>query len=63
MNVHDLDPTFHRETDDFPDEAAYVRAERKHEKAQALEDRTTGQPLEPFPTFAEFIGGADDAEC
>lgn len=63
MNVHDLDPTCSSE-EDFPVERAYARATLAHQQRQALEDRTTGQQLDPMPTFDEWTStGGDDAEC
>lgn len=66
MNVHDLDPTCgddDDDRDDFPDERAYDRAVKLHAKADAAEAKETGGSLEPMPTFEEWVGGGDDAEC
>lgn len=59
-DVWEYDPTCW----DDDEAAAYDRAALAHQKAQALEDRTTGQQLDPMPTFDEWTStGGDDAEC
>lgn len=60
MSVHDLDPTCHDADDDFAFERAYDRAAIAHRRAANDEYRATGREIDPMPTFAEFVGGADD---
>jgi hypothetical protein len=55
MSYDDWD--IRNEEDEFAFERAYDAAVKRHAKAQASEDRDTGEQLDPLPEF-----GADEEE-